>query len=353
MVNPGYWHSKKVLITGHTGFKGSWLAQWLIEMGAEVHGYALAPTDPNALFSCLDLEQAMNSQLADITDLDSLNRAISTTQPDVIFHMAAQALVRASYDDPLGTFQTNVTGTANLLNCAREINHACTVIVVTSDKCYLNNERRQAYKETDPLGGADPYSASKACAELVTESFRHSFFSDNTTNIRLASARAGNVIGGGDWSADRLIPDFIRAGLADEPIEIRFPQAIRPWQHVLEPLSGYLILAEKLSNEPSACRAWNFGPAEHDVLSVADLLKLANQHWPIKQTHHNRDNQPHEAGILMLDSSAARSDLGWKPQWNVAQGVEETMNWYNAWRNDDDMQQFTLSQINQYCALNE
>ncbi len=347
MVDPFFWAGKKILVTGHTGFKGSWLCHWLSDMGAEVSGYALAPTPGTNLYDCIGLDERMRSVIADIGDLARLSEFVSETSPDVVFHLAAQSLVRRGYQYPIDTFATNVVGTANLLTAIGAIDHACSVIVVTSDKCYLNSGESKPYAEEDPLGGHDPYSASKACTEIVTASYRQSYFQDG--QIGLASVRAGNVIGGGDWAEDRLIPDMIRAWVKDEPLKVRNPAAIRPWQHVLEPLSGYLRLAERIGDNPDFRRAWNFGPRREDMVSVLEVLQAAQAVCPEMKIDCMAEDGPHEAGILMLDSSKAKQDLGWQSAWPVGRAVSETVAWYKSWRSGDDLAELTSSQIQQFC----
>ncbi|MCH7741936.1 MAG: CDP-glucose 4,6-dehydratase [Proteobacteria bacterium] len=350
MVTPGYWSGKNVLVTGHTGFKGTWLCHWLSQMSADVVGYALAPMTPSSMFETITLVDRVESIIADINDREKLEQVISRVKPDVIFHLAAQALVRASYGNPMETFETNVMGTANLLQALCSLEHHCDVVIVTSDKCYLNIEQHHHYEESDPLGGSDPYSASKACAEIVTSSFRSSYFSATGThpNIHVASARAGNVIGGGDWAQDRLIPDAIKAWLANDLIKVRNPESVRPWQHVLEPLSGYILLAQKMREQRSLCRAWNFGPEKDEVITVAELLELARQVWPDLKCDIKPDAGPHEAGLLMLDPGAARHAFGWRSKWNAKEAVQQTFSWYDAWHHGDDMMAFTSSQISNY-----
>ncbi len=346
MVDPRYWNDRKVLVTGHTGFKGSWLCHWLLQMGSEVAGYALPPETRPGLFELLHLEQRMRSINADITDAGSLTAVILDIQPDVIFHLAAQPLVRAGYEDPMTTFSTNVMGTANLLQSIRQLDGPCTVIVVSSDKCYVNTESHHHYTEDDPLGGHDPYSASKACTEIVTHGFRESFHIG--TNRSIASVRAGNVIGGGDWARDRLIPDMVRAWTTDQPLQIRNPDAVRPWQHVLEPLSGYLALAEQIPEHSEYCRAWNFGPERDEAVSVRGLIELARKFWPDLEIRIDENPGPHEAGLLLLDSGAARRELGWQSRWRADEALRRTYEWYSAWRRGDDMLTFTSSQIHDY-----
>lgn len=340
---------RKVLVTGHTGFKGSWLAFWLLQMGAEVCGCSLSPeTRPNH-FSLLDME--MDSRRVDIREAAHLFDCFRSFQPEIVFHLAAQSLVRRSYRDPLNTFYTNTMGTANLLEACRMTKSVRAVVIVTSDKCYRNNEWEWGYRECDPVGGHDPYSSSKGCAELVTASFRESFFSpgtgDNHTAL-IATARAGNVIGGGDWAEDRLIPDMVRAVTQKQVMKIRKPHGLRPWQHVLEPLSGYLMLGQRLlDGDNTLAGAWNFGPSEDDNLSVIMLLKRMQSHWPrVEFVVDSRKDQLHEAGLLKLDSSKAREKLGWRPVWNSEQTLEKTAAWYQAFYDHDNV--LTESDLNAY-----
>lgn len=353
MVASHFWQNKKVLITGHTGFKGSWLALWLQELKAQVSGYALAPaTHPN-LFTLANVAEGMQSTIADIRDFESVKAAIKNYQPEIIIHMAAQPLVRYSYQNPIETYATNVMGTVNLLEAARQMGGVKTIVNVTTDKCYENKEWQWAYRENERLGGYDPYSNSKACSELVTSAYRNSYFNTETygkQGVALASARAGNVIGGGDWSADRLIPDIIRSLIAKKPVVIRNPHAIRPWQHVLEPLSGYLLLAEKLCQEPSRfAESWNFGPNEEDAKPVHWIADHVTQllgndtRWIVDQTP-----QPHEATYLKLDCAKAKSLLSWQPRWSIATGLTETVNWYLAHQAGRDMRTVSVAQINSY-----
>ncbi len=351
LVDSAYWANKRVLVTGHTGFKGSWLCHWLTRMGAQVTGYALEPVSNPSMYNLIGLDDHIKSTIGDIADLKSLQQLITRTAPDVIFHLAAQALVRPAYQDPLLTFETNVTGTANLLQACRELNNPCDVVVVTSDKCYLNREQHHFYVEDDPLGGIDPYSASKACAEIVTASFRDSYCRESGANIRIATARAGNVIGGGDWAEDRLIPDTIRACSANTPVVVRNPKSIRPWQHVLEPLSGYLQLAQKMRSNRDLCRPFNFGPGKDEVLEVGELLNLAAESYPKIELEYSSDEDPHEAKLLMLDAGAAKSALGWLPKWSAREAVHHTFEWYRAWREGGDMKAFTSAQTDDYCQV--
>ena len=331
MPDKSFWNSKTVFITGHTGFKGSWLSYWLRLLGANVYGYALNPeTEPN-LFHAAGLADDMDSRIGDIRDEDKLHAELKQVNPDIVLHLAAQALVRRSYEDPVATFDTNVMGTVRLLNVLRELPHVGAVVVITSDKCYENQEWSWPYRETDEMGGHDPYSSSKACVELLVSAFRRSFY-NTPSGIPLATARAGNVIGGGDWSVDRLVPDLIRGFDAQQPVVIRNPTAIRPWQHVLEPLSGYLLLAQKLyEDKHSFSEAWNFGPHEQNrctVAWIADQLvgRLgAGAGW--KQDHNAH---PHEAHVLSLDNSKALHRLGWRPRWNIHTTLDSVVRWYQA-----------------------
>jgi len=352
-MNRDFWKEKRVLVTGHTGFKGGWIAHWLTELGARVHGYALAPpTVPNFFTETRLQERLVSSIIGDIRDLAQLTNAINQAKPDIIIHMAAQPLVRESYNTPVDTFAANVMGTVNVLEAARQVGTAKAIVNITTDKCYENKEWIWPYRENDRLGGHDPYSASKACAEIVAGAYRSSFFAE--TNIHLASVRAGNVIGGGDWAADRLIPDFLRALDAGEILNIRSPNAVRPWQHVLEPLSGYLILAEKLYEKgESFAEAWNFGPNDEDAKTVGWIVEqlctqIPGARWEIETT-----KQPHEAGLLKLDSSKAKARLGWTPHWNLDTALNKTIEWHQAWRNGLDMVEVTCSQISSYQALTQ
>lgn len=344
-----FWSGRRVFVTGHTGFKGSWLSLWLQAMGAEVHGYALAPATTPALFEVADVQLGMASHtLADIRDLSRLENAIKAVEPEIVLHLAAQPLVRYSYQEPIETFAVNVMGTANLLQAVRSVTSVRAVVSVTTDKCYENQEWIWPYREIDALGGHDPYSASKACAELVTAAFRKSYSGAGIPAI--ASARAGNVIGGGDWANDRLIPDFLRAIDSNERLEIRAPNAVRPWQHVLEPLAGYLVLAEKLYTDGGIyAEAWNFGPVEADARPVAWLVRELTRYFPECRWDCDESAQDlHEAGLLRLDSSKAHQRLKWVPRWNLAMALEQTSVWHQAWRSGEGMRNFSLGQIANY-----
>jgi CDP-glucose 4,6-dehydratase len=328
----GIYQGKKVLLTGHTGFKGSWLACWLQRLGAEVCGYALpAPTEPSH-WNLLQLD--MRSETADIRDFQTLGKVFREFQPEMVFHLAAQPLVRASYRDPVETYSTNVMGTLNVFEACRKTKSVRAVINVTSDKCYENREWERGYREEDAMGGHDPYSASKGCSELLTASYRNSYFNNaafrETHQTLLASCRAGNVIGGGDWAEDRLIPDIMRAVAASKPVEIRNPGATRPWQHVLEPLGGYLLVGQRLlEGKPEYATGWNFGPAEDADLSVREVVECIKRHWSrIDYRLAQVADAPHEAHLLKLDCAKARAQLGWHPVWNSDATFGKTVGWY-------------------------
>jgi len=326
-----FWNGKRVLLTGHTGFKGSWLGLWLTSKGARVTGIALAPDTDPALFLQLDLARDLDHRVCDIRNAEAINAIVRETRPDVILHLAAQALVLRSYRQPLETWATNVMGTANLLEAARALDHTCAIVAVTTDKVYRNNEWEFGYRESDHLGGHDPYSASKAATEIVIESWRKSYLS-RPSPVRMASARAGNVIGGGDWSENRIVPDIVRALSAGREIYVRNPAAIRPWQHVLEPLGGYLTLAEKLyaSSDEAYQAAFNFGPTADAERSVRELVGAVLETWPGRWRDASDPGAPHEAGRLALNIDRARVRLGWTPRWTFKQSVHETIAWYRA-----------------------
>ena len=347
MINPSFWKGKRVFVTGHTGFKGGWICLWLKHLEAEVIGYSLEPATVPSLFEVADVGEGMQSIIGDIRDHAKLSKTILESKPDVVIHMAAQPLVRYSYAQPAETYEVNVMGTVHLLEGVRATPSVKAVVNVTTDKCYENREWVWGYRENEAMGGVDPYSSSKGCAELVTSAYRQSFF--EPAGIALASARAGNVIGGGDWAADRLIPDFLRAMDAGETLNIRSPQAVRPWQHVLEPLSGYLMLAEQLySNGASFAEGWNFGPSDDDSRTVSWIIeRMAEMR---KDINWQCDEAPqlHEANLLKLDSSKARRQLNWQPLWRLQTALQKTLEWHEAWRNAEDMRAVSLAQINDY-----
>jgi CDP-glucose 4,6-dehydratase len=349
MLNKNFWQRKKVLVTGHTGFKGSWLSLWLQALQADVIGYALPPdTTPN-LFSAAAVANGMTSIIGDIRDYASLHDTIRTHSPEIIIHMAAQPLLRQSYDFPVETYATNVMGTVNLLEAARQVAAVKVIVNVTSDKCYENQESNQGYTEKDSLGGYDPYSNSKACAELVTAAYRNSFL--NAAHIGVATARAGNVIGGGDWVRGRLVPDIMRAHFQAETLLLRYPNAVRPWQHVLNPLAGYLRLAEKLYAEPAEFSgAWNFGPEEQDAKTVNWIYDYLTSVWQKKLSiiHEAPDLKRHETSYLKLDSSKAKKNLQWQPHWHLEKALHETAKWYQAFQESKDMRRLSFDQIEEY-----
>ena len=356
-VDAAFWKGKRIFLTGHTGFKGAWLSIWLASMGAKVTGYALRPTTTPNLYGVLDVAGSIErSHIGDILEIDQLRKAISDASPEIVLHMAAQPLVLYSYENPVETYATNVMGTVNLLECIRGLSSVRAVVVVTTDKCYENNEWEWGYREVDALGGHDPYSNSKGCAELVTAAYRESFFSPSNFNehrTAIATARAGNVIGGGDWSADRLIPDAFRAFEANTALLIRNPMAIRPWQHVLEPLSGYLMLAQALFlNGKIFNGGWNFGPRNEDARSVEEVINLLIDNWGSDSKWiQEKNHQPHEARSLRLDCSKARQYLGWIPKWSLERAIKETADWQRALIANQNMKTYSLDQINQYSSL--
>lgn len=348
----GIYQKKRVFITGHTGFKGSWLMQWLTMLGANVCGYALHPPSQPAHFNILK-NKAIKHIYGDIRERVAIEKAVQEFQPDIIFHLAAQALVHQSYQQPVETYETNVTGTLNVLEAARKAG-AKAVINVTSDKCYQNNEWIWGYRENDPMGGFDPYSSSKGCAELLSSSYRNSFFNTEkygeTHHTLLATARAGNVVGGGDWAANRLVPDVVRAIARNEEVSIRQPKATRPWQHVLEPLSGYLLLGQKLlEGQKQMASAWNFGPDNDGTKTVVELLAEMKNHWTkLSYQIETNSNQPHEARLLKLDCSKAHQLLGWQPVWSFAQCIQHTTEWYKNYYEKNTV--ITEQQIADYTA---
>ena len=347
-----FWHGKRVLLTGHTGFKGAWMALWLNRLGAQVTGVSLAPeTTPN-LFSLAGIQTITDSHFCDIRKSTALATLIKKVQPEIVFHLAAQALVHASYRDPLMTFATNVQGTANVLDALRQIDSVRAVVAITTDKVYKNLEQPYPYRETDALGGHDPYSASKAAAEIVIASYRDSYL--NNKGIAVASARAGNVIGGGDWSADRLIPDAIRAWNAKQPLQIRRPQAIRPWQHVLEPVAGYIKLAEQLWQEPTVAGAYNFGPQTHEAATVREVVQLAQGTYGTGQVSWGDGTEgPHEAGWLALEIAKARTALGVQPRWPLVESVQRTIHWYRQQHKGADARALCEADIAAYETASE
>jgi len=353
-VDPMFWKGKNVFLTGHTGFKGSWLSLWLVSMGAKVTGYALAPNTTPNLFDVLAIDSLIKkSHIADVRDLASLQQAMSEVKPDIVIHMAAQPLVRYSYVNPVETYATNVMGTVHVLESTRVIDTVRATVVVTTDKCYENKEWAWGYRENEPMGGYDPYSNSKGCAELATSAYRQSYFSSANSINKVASARAGNVIGGGDWSEDRLIPDAIKAFEANVPLMIRNPLATRPWQHVLEPLSGYLILVQALYEKGSAfASGWNFGPRDEDNRAVQEVVDLLIS--SLGETacwEKEGSEQPHEANLLKLDCSKARTQLGWIPKWDLETAIKEIAQWQKAYQANESMQEVSLAQINHYMGF--
>jgi CDP-glucose 4,6-dehydratase len=350
-----FWSGKKVFLTGHTGFKGSWLSLWLQRLGAEVTGYSLEPPTSPSLFETASVASGMRSITADVCDLPHLKQTIAEFEPEIVFHMAAQSLVRMSYEDPILTYQTNVIGTANVLEAVRKTGSVSAVLVITTDKCYENRNSCWSYREIDALGGYDPYSNSKACAELVVSAYRSSFFgagSRNTRAVALASARAGNAIGGGDWAQDRLVPDIVRSFADGKVLKIRNPQATRPWQHVLEPLRGYLMLAQKLYEDGAAfASGWNFGPDPNDVQPVRWIVEKIADTWgsPVAwEIDHGA--HPHEAQMLQLDCSKAAQQLGWRPVLRLPEALSMTIEWYQHFLSGKSASEKSLEQISAYCA---
>jgi CDP-glucose 4,6-dehydratase len=352
-MDSAFWHGKKVFITGHTGFKGSWLGLWLHKLGAEVTGYALNPPTTPSLFELCNISGLVNSVIADIREKDKLAEAMQKARPEIVIHMAAQPLVRDSYKNPVETYEVNVMGTVNLFEAARRCRDVKAVINVTTDKCYENKEWVWGYRENEPLGGYDPYSNSKACSELVTTAYRSSFFSPGdyaNHGVAIASARAGNIIGGGDWAIDRLVPDCIRALLVGEAVVIRNPQAIRPWQHVLEPLSGYLLLAKKLYEDgPKYAKAWNFGPDDSEAKPVEWIVNTLCKKWGQNASYEiDKGEHPHEARYLRLDSSRAKAELGWFPRWSLEKAIDRIIHWTQAYKMNEDLRQRCFNEIKEY-----
>jgi CDP-glucose 4,6-dehydratase len=347
-VDPAFWSGRRVLVTGHTGFKGAWLTLWLTSLGARVAGLADAvPTDPS-LYALASAGEGVAEVRADVRDADAVTRAFVAHDPEVVIHMAAQPFVRRSFRDPRETYATNVMGTVNVLEAVRAARSVRVVVNVTSDKCYDNSPDRppRPFVESDPKGGHDPYSSSKGCAELVADAYLRSYFAPEPDGPRLGSARAGNVIGGGDWGEDRLIPDVMAAAVSGEPIRIRNPEAVRPWQHVLNPLSGYLVLAQALAERPGAQGGWNFGPAESDARPVRWIAERIGERWdsPLRW-EVDAGPHPHEAHHLSLDSTKAREELGWRPAWELGETLDAIVAWYSALRDGADMRAVTLAQL--------
>lgn len=351
-----FWHGRRVFITGHTGFKGGWLSLWLCQLGAELCGVALHPPVETNLFNDARVGQGMRSEFADIRNPEALKTILRDHRPEVVFHMAAQPIVRKSYEDPVGTYATNVMGTVNLLEAVRGCNSVRSVVIITTDKCYENKEWIWPYRETDTLGGYDPYSNSKACAELVASAYRNSFFNPNDYSrhrVAIATVRAGNVIGGGDWAEDRLVPDIMRAFAANQVLKIRNPKAVRPWQHVLEPLRGYLLLAERLLTDGCAhASAFNFGPEYGEARQVDWIVHRLAKHWGTDlDVEIDSNMQPHESNTLRIDWSRASESLGWRPLLSLDQALELTADWYRCRKQGVDMRDHTLEQINCYMDI--
>ncbi len=353
-IQSQFWRNKRVFLTGHTGFKGGWLTTWLSSMGAKVTGFSLAPkTNPNLFEVAHIASQCAQSQIGDIRNLNELQEAMFISNPDIVIHMAAQPLVRYSYENPVETYATNVMGTVNLLESIRSCSSVRAAVIVTTDKCYENREWVWGYRENEPMGGYDPYSNSKGCAELVVSAYRQSFFSEKEYSkhkVAIASARAGNVIGGGDWSVDRLVPDAISAFEANKPLLIRNPSAIRPWQHVLEPLSGYLNLAQALYEQGIQFNgAWNFGPNDVDARTVKEVVDLLIGEWGSSASwQQDGSPAPHEAHFLKLDCTKARQQLGWSPRWSLDRAILEIVKWQREFRKESDMRSFMRKQIDSY-----
>lgn len=347
-VQSEFWRGRRVFVTGHTGFKGSWLTLWLQSLGAEVCGFALLPPTNPSLFEVARVGAGLHFVVGDVRSLAAVNAAMADFQPEVVMHLAAQSLVRASYHQPVDTYATNVMGTVHVLESARRVASVRCVVNVTTDKCYDNRDWVWPYREDEPMGGHDPYSSSKGCAELVTAAYRASFMREG--GVALATARAGNVIGGGDWATDRLVPDVLRAFDAGEPVQLRHPAAVRPWQHVLEPLSGYLHLAQCLWEQgDSVAEGWNFGPQADDARPVQWIVEQLARRWGAGARWQVADGiHPHEAHALKLDISKAQCRLGWRPRWDLAMALEHTLRWHQAWRSGQDMRAFCLHQIAQY-----
>lgn len=349
-VDQGFFKGKRVLLTGHTGFKGSWLALWLARLGAEITGYALEPDSEPNLFGLAQVAPIINRHVVgDVRDLKALRHTFQAAAPEIVFHLAAQPLVRRSYETPVETFATNALGTAHVLECIRQTPVVRVAVIVTTDKVYQNREWVHPYRETDSLGGHDPYSASKACAELIAECYRRAFFDASPAGMRLATVRAGNVIGGGDWSQDRLFPDMVRAWQRGQPLKVRHPQAVRPWQHVLEPLAWYLRLAAGLWHDPALAGAWNLGPHAHEETAVREVALIARQCYGYGDIEWGGGTEgPHEAGHLSLDNAKARRLLGFAPRWGLQEAVQRTMRWYRGCAEGHDARALCDSDIDDY-----
>ncbi len=347
LIDKNFWAGKRVFLTGHTGFKGSWMSLWLSSLGATVKGYALNPPTSPSLFKEANIDRVVESEIGDIRDQELLYKSMVEFNPDILIHMAAQSLVRRSYTAPIETYDINIMGTAKVLEVARYCDNLKAIINITTDKCYENEGHDKSYKEDDPMGGFDPYSSSKGCAELITSAYRRSFY--KTKGVGLASVRAGNVIGGGDWADDRLIPDILRSFEKGKGVVIRNPKATRPWQHVLEPLSGYIVLAQKLYKDQNKfSEGWNFGPQEKDVKPVDWILDRIISKWPGSSWELDQNSNPHEEYFLKLDISRAKSKLGWKPVWELSQTLEKIIIWHKAWLNKENMQAVCLVEIEEY-----
>ena len=347
MIDQNFWTGKRVFVTGHTGFKGSWLSLWLNHLGSSVRGYALNPPSSPSLFDAAKIYKIIDSNIGDIRDQDLLHNSMVSFNPDILIHMAAQPLVRLSYDEPIETYEVNVIGTAKVLKVARYCSNLKAIINITTDKCYENLGLDKSFSETDPMGGFDPYSSSKGCSELVTASYRSSFLND--LGIGVATARSGNAIGGGDWASDRLIPDIIRSFELNKSVIVRNPNSTRPWQHVLEPLSGYLLLAQKLYDDNQEySESWNFGPNEKDIKPVNWILDKMISLWPNAHWSLDDNLNPHEASFLTLNITKAKKQLDWKPIWKLDQTLESIINWHKAWKNKEDIKLLCLKEIKEY-----
>lgn len=347
-INPNFWQGKRVLLTGHTGFKGGWLSLWLQSMNAELLGVALNPPTQPALFDVARVREGMEHQIADIRDYEKIKSLMAAFKPEIVIHMAAQPLVRLSYQSPVETYATNVMGTVHVLEAARHVDTVRAIVNITTDKCYENKEWSWGYRENEPMGGHDPYSSSKGCAELVSNAYRKSFLSGQ--GVALATARAGNVIGGGDWASDRLVPDTLSALERNEPVLIRNPHAIRPWQHVLEPLSGYLMLAQSLYEHGQLdAEGWNFGPRDEDAKPVQWIVEHLCDAWGNGSTWSlQKGEHPHEANFLKLDISKARQRLQWSPRWSLDVALSHIVDWHRAWLANENMRSVCLQQIANY-----